>query len=523
MDENNVIGDDGLEYVEDNGLEYVEEEEYYEDDEGGTGLEVVEDDGIEYVEDDEVVYVKESDEDDFHPGAYEGDFDGDELSDSQIESAKESRDADTLISNSLQLDKDNFNLSAAVINISDIVIPTPVKDSRKETYIGLTKSVEEFGILTPIHVMVTEGYSEHLLENGANVEYDGPKYALLDGLRRLFAGKKNGLNRVNAIIWDFNDKDKGAEMQNIISLILNKAQKKSWSETWYMYQILEEQSSLTPGTIEYLLQLEPGDATKLKEIMTRADEFPQPKEDLLSKKKTLVQAFNALNKEMKEQNQLYQEDIKGMGEVEQAEGVINEGSDEDIKLSDEEVKEILDMEDSFEGELSEDDFDELMSNDEPERQKVGERHPIDPALKAETLVRDGYKCTCCDDGEHLPMRYKMSILQSHHKISVANGGPDTAENITTLCVTCHTLVHSLIWSGLKFGMSKEEFDALPTDEQDRLKNVMRLARTDYEAAKRLGKEGVDRLSKSIKKSTFKMPGTDMIQNANALKEYGSKE
>ena len=49
MDENNVIGDDGLEYVDDDGLEYVEEEEYYEDDEGETGLEVVEDDGIESV------------------------------------------------------------------------------------------------------------------------------------------------------------------------------------------------------------------------------------------------------------------------------------------------------------------------------------------------------------------------------------------------------------------------------------------------------------------------------------------
>lgn len=419
---------------------------------------------------------------------------------------------------SIQLDKGSFTIDIATISISDIVIPTPVKDSRRETYLGLSRSVEELGVLNPIHVMISEGYAEYVAENGSGEGYDGPKYILLDGLRRIFALKKNNVDRINAVIYDFKDKEKGSEMLNILSLILNKNQKKSWSEVWYLQQVLEAESILPPNDVEYLLQMEPGDAMKLKEVMTRSTEFPQPSEDLLNNKKTLGQAYNALIKLLKEQDLLSKEDVSGVSELEQSNGVVDK--EVGAKLSDEEVKEILDMEGNFSGELSDDDFDELMGNNVPdERQKVGERHPIDPALKAETLMRDGYKCTCCGAGEYLPMRYKMAILQSHHKISVANGGPDIADNIASLCVTCHTLVHSLIWSGLKFGMSREDFDNLPEEEKEKLKNVMRLARTDVEAAKRLGKESGDRLSKGIKKSTFRMPGMDMVENANAVKEY----
>lgn len=448
---------------------------------------------------------------------YEGDFDGDELSEEQERAAKDSRAADTQIIGALQLDKDNFSLSVAVIDIKDILTPVSIKDSRRETYIGLTKSVEEYGVLSPIHVMVTESYADHLLENGTDAPYDMPKYALLDGLRRIFAATKNGLTRVNAIIWDFADKDKGSEMFNIISLILNKTQRRSWSETWYMYQVLEESSPLSPGTIEYLLQLEPGDATKLKEIMSRADQYPQPKQDLLDKKKNLTQAFNALQKEMKEQNQLYQEDVQGMGEIEQAEGVKNDESGDSTKLSDDEVKEILDMGDSFDGELSENDFDEMMGNNIPDdRQTVGDRHPLDPALKAATLVRDGYKCQCCGMGEGYPIKYALSVLQSHHKISVANSGVDSEDNIITICQNCHTMVHTLLKNGMKFGVSKETFDSLPEDIQETMKNIMKIARYDWEAGKRLGKNKEDFRQENMNSSKFKMPGTDLSENMKAL-------
>lgn len=434
------------------------------------------------------------------------------------DSSSVSVDNDDSIASVMELNKGNFKIDMGAISISDIVIPTPIKDSRKETYLGLMRSVEELGVLVPIQVMVSEGFAEYVDEEGTEDGYEGPKYVLLDGLRRIFALKKNGLDRVNAVIYDFDDKDKGSDMINIISSILNKTQRKSWSEIWYMYQVLEGQSALTPGNIEYLLQLEPGDAMKLKEVMTRKDEFPEPAEDLLSKKKTLQQAYNMLNKLMKEQDQLAKEDISGVSDIDETEGVVNEeGSDN--KLSDDEVKEILDMEDSFDGDLSEEDFDELMGNNLPDdRQTVGDRHPLDPALKAATLLRDGYCCQACGAGKGYPMKYALSFLQSHHKISVANSGVDTEENIVTLCQNCHTTVHTLLKSGMKFGISKEEFDKLPESTKNTMKNVMRIARIDWEAGKRLGKNKEDFRRDNLNSSKFKMPGTDLSENMKAIQQ-----
>lgn len=434
------------------------------------------------------------------------------------DSSSVSADNDDSIASVMELNKGNFKIDMGAINISDIVIPTPIKDSRKETYLGLMRSVEELGVLVPIQVMVSEGFAEYVEEEGTEEGYEGPKYVLLDGLRRIFALKKNGLDRVNAVIYDFDDKDKGSDMINIISSILNKTQRKSWSEIWYMYQVLEGQSALTPGNIEYLLQLEPGDAMRLKEIMTRKDEFPEPAEDLLSKKKTLQQAYNMLNKLMKEQDQLAKEDISGVSDIDETEGVVNEeGSDN--KLSDDEVKEILDMEDSFDGDLSEEDFDELMGNNLPDdRQTVGDRHPLDPALKAATLLRDGYCCQACGAGKGYPMKYALSFLQSHHKISVANSGVDTEENIVTLCQNCHTTVHTLLKSGMKFGISKEDFDKLPESTKNTMKTVMRIAKVDWEAGRRLGKNRDDFRKDNINSSKFKMPGTDLSENMRAIQQ-----
>ena len=378
------------------------------------------------------------------------------------------------------------------------------------------RSVEELGVLVPIQVMISEGYAEYVEETGSEEGYDGPKYVLLDGLRRIFASKKNGLDRINAVIYDFEDKDKGSDMVNILSSILNKVQKKSWSEIWYMYQVLESQSALSPGNIEYLLQLEPGDAMKLKEVMTRKDEFPEPAEDLLSKKKTLQQAYNMLNKLMKEQDQLAKEDISGVSDMEEAEGVINgEGSDD--KLSDEEVKEILDMESSFDGDLSEEDFDELMGNNLPDdRQTVGERHPLDPALRAAVLQRDGYCCQITGRGKGLPAPIALGILNVHHKIPVHCGGTDSMDNLITICLDAHTLIHIIERNMGKLGMSKEQFDELDEEEKKFITGVMKIARIAVEANKRMG-----RSREQIRKDTadsirFKMPGAVQKENMEAV-------
>lgn len=433
-------------------------------------------------------------------------------------------DSEEDIQNSLKINRDNFTIDIGVIKLKDCLPPEPLKVSRKKTYIGLTQSVSELGILTPIHVMVSEGFADYIEEGGNADEYDDIKYILLDGFRRMYAGLKVGLTQCNAVIWDFKDKELGAELSTTLSLVLNKDQRHNWEETWYLMGILEMRSPLSPGTLEYLLQLESGDAMKLKEIMQRAEDFPEPKEDLLSGKKSLQQSFQQLQKMMKEQDQLLKEDTLGISEVDQGDEVASSSDESRRELSDEEVREILEMEDD-DSELSDDDFgggDEDIGYDidsEPERQKVGERHPISKELKAETMMRDEYTCQCCGLGKEMSMFYRMAVLQSHHIVSVANSGPDEKDNIITLCMTCHTLVHLTVKSGLKLGISKEEFEEMSEESQETHKKIRQLAKRDWMAAKKLGKTPQQIKADNKDYYKFKMPGSDLYANKEALNEY----
>lgn len=55
--------------------------------------------------------------------------------------------------------------------------------------------------------------------------------------------------------------------------------------------------------------------------------------------------------------------------------------------------------------------------------------------KAMVLNRDCYKCQCCK-GKH-----KDSKLEVHHIIFHSQGGSDEADNLITLCHTCHKALH----------------------------------------------------------------------------------
>jgi len=54
-------------------------------------------------------------------------------------------------------------------------------------------------------------------------------------------------------------------------------------------------------------------------------------------------------------------------------------------------------------------------------------------LRRQCLKRDGYKCVKC--GSELG-------LECHHLIWLADGGPDTLDNVITLCSPCHAGVPS---------------------------------------------------------------------------------
>lgn len=429
-------------------------------------------------------------------------------------------DSEEKISNALKIAKDTFTIDVGVVEFESILVSGPIKKGRKETYLGLAKSVGEMGIISPIHVMVTEGYAT-AIENGIE-DYPGPKYVLLDGFRRVWSGYKNGLDRCNAVIWDFKDKDKGVELSTVLSMVLNKVQKRSWGEIWYLYQILEVQSAMTPGTLEYLLQMEPGDAMRLKDIMSC--EYPDVKDELLSNKKNIMQAYNMLQKYRKEEDRLQKEDDTGISELEQAEGVIEDGGD--TKLSDDDVKSILEMEDSYAGDLSEDEFDALMGNNlESDVFEVdGDRH-LDPALRSAVLQRDNYTCQVSGIGieSGLPTDIALAILQVHHKVPVADGGPNDMENLITIAQDPHTLVHVIQRRGGKLGMSKEEFEKLPEKNQEYLKKVMQLVRIAVDADKKCGKTR-EQVKKDTQESLkYKMPGLIQKENMQAIKDSKKAE
>lgn len=423
------------------------------------------------------------------------------------------------VANALKIQRGDFTIDDGVIEFNELLIPDPIKKNRKETYLGLSTNIAEMGILQPIHVMVTEGYADWVKEHNEEEEtFEGFKYILLDGFRRVWAGYKNGLTRCNARIWDFKDKDRGVELATTLSLILNKRQTHSWGEIWYMYQILEMQSAMTPGTLEYLLQLEPGDAMKLKDIMQSG--YDEIIADLLSNKKNLSQTYSALQKARKEEDLLMKEDNQGIAKMEQAEGIIDKAGDS--VLSNDQVNELLEMSDNFDGALSDEDFDELMGNNiEDERQTVGERHPLDPALRAAVLQRDGYCCQISGVGKGLPANIALAILNVHHKVPVHCGGTDTMDNLITVSLDAHTLIHVIERNMGKLGMSKESFDALEEKDQKFIQGVMKIARIAVEANRRMGKSR-EQIKKEASVPRFQMPGAVQKENMEALAEASIK-
>jgi 5-methylcytosine-specific restriction endonuclease McrA len=64
-------------------------------------------------------------------------------------------------------------------------------------------------------------------------------------------------------------------------------------------------------------------------------------------------------------------------------------------------------------------------------------------LRQEVLRRDGWRCQACG---------AMSNLQVHHQDFRSHSGPDSEENLITLCNACHSGVHGFFQHlGFDFG------------------------------------------------------------------------
>lgn len=404
--------------------------------------------------------------------------------------------------NLLSLTSDKFSLSTEVIKIGEIGLSEPTKRGRQKTMIGLTQSVKDMGILTPIHVM-------KVAEEDATEDY---KYVLIDGLRRMFGAIKNGMTEICATVWDFEDKEKGMELLLPLSLMLNRQQKRQWSEVWDLYRILELQSAITPGTLEFLLQLEAGDAMRLKDVMLC--DYSEVKEALLSGEKNLDACYKMLQKMRKEEDQLGKDDATGFGDTvdgaEEVAGDVTEGSEQ---LTDQDVLELLEMADNLDddSEVSSDDFSDMSTPDSDfvDQQKVGERHPLDPALRQAVLARDDFTCRCC--GMKM-IGARLGLIAVHHVIPVHCSGKDELKNLVTLCSNCHILLHICERNGGTILMPESEFNELLPSEKSSMKRALKLARIAIAADKRKGlsKEQIGVATRdSIR---HRMPGDGLKEN-----------
>lgn len=407
----------------------------------------------------------------------------------------------------LKLTSNSFTRTVKRIQINQIGYTHPIKIGRQDTASGLTSTVRDLGVVTPIHVMTVDEDSET----------DDYKFILLDGLRRLWGALKNGHQEVDAVIWDFEDKERGVDMALVISLILNRVQKRTWKEVWDLYRILEMQHQLTPGTLEYLLQLEGGDAMKLKDVMLC--EYEEVKQALLNGEKDLDGCYKMLQKLRKEEDKLYKDDTMGITDVvDDAEDLA--GDNTDATLTDDDVRELLEMSSNLNDleDVGEDDFDSMNTPDSDfvDQQKVGDRHALPPELRNAVLQRDDFVCQCCG----LKMiGARAGLSAAHHVLPVHVGGKDTMENLTTLCVGCHITLHNMERNGGSIMMSKEDFDALPEKDQVSLKKALKLARIAIEADKRRGMN-----KESVRKATqdairHPMPGVGLKETQQMYNDY----
>lgn len=409
---------------------------------------------------------------------------------------------DEKLNNLLKITSDSYTRKFERIKINQIGFTDPVKKSRLETMTGLTSTIKDLGVLDPIDVMTVEDPD------------DDYKYVLIAGLRRVYGALKNGQTEIDAIVWDFKDKDQGNDLALYLGLMLNRTQRRKWGEIWHLYQILELQSAITPGTLEYLLQLESGDAMKLKDVMLC--DYDEVKEALLSGDKNLDGCYKMLAKLRKEEDQLAKEDAMGAADtVEGADEIASDNTGDNGQLSDQDVLELLEMADGVDEDVTDEDFDNLNSGN-IDSQAGGERHPLDPALKSAVLSRDNFKCKCCGFGGAAA----LGVLAVHHIIpchTFAKGQPtDYMENLTTLCLNHHILLHVAERNGGKLQMTKEDFLSYTEEEQLALKKCLKLAKIAVDADKRRKISAED-----VKKATqdsirHPMPGAGLRETQAAF-------
>lgn len=416
-------------------------------------------------------------------------------------------DGEEQIGNKLSTIKSDITFVRKEIEIDDIITSNFKKISRSDSLTGLKGVVSEWGVVTPIHVLALE---------------DDDCYQLLDGLRRVYAALKVGKKTIQAVVWEFSDKREGKELANILSLMINRNQVFSPKEMWEQMKVLESVNDATPGLIEYLLQMNSGDAMKLKDVML-AEGYDEFRDGLLIGKYNIEQAYKKLCNERKKEDKLEKEDNLSLD----ADGIKTVKSydmddlDEDRPepMTDQEVKELLELNGAFD-DIEDMSIEDLNRTDEIREdsihQKVGERTFVDASVKKATLIRDNNRCRCCGIGG----AQWAGILVYHHAIPVYAGGPDTVENGLTLCVNCHLTLHNYITGDVQIPDDLEQTDP---EQYKIFKNILRFGNIAIDASNKLGMKREELKQANSGSKKHPMPNANVKMNKEALAEAENEE
>lgn len=400
---------------------------------------------------------------------------------------------DMTINSALQI-KSKITIKETKIKIEDIVTSNFKKVSREKTLIGLSGVVGEWGVVTPIHVLKLE---------------EDNMFMLLDGLRRVFGAMRSGSTEITAQVWDFDDKQEGKEKANLIGLMINRSQRYKNKELWEQMQVLEEVNGSSPGLIEYLLQMQSGDAMKMKDIMLSDIEYSEIRQDLMDDITTIDQAYKKLTAERRKENKLAKEDSLVL------EGGVGSDPDEvsdEQHLSVDAVKDLLELTDV---DVEDETLDSLNRSgeargqgDEPFVQDRANGDKIDPELRKAVLVRDGFTCQCCNEGGEA----FLSVLAVHHIVEVSQGGPDTLENLITVCVNCHILIHTYAW-----GKIYVDLESLDEHGKKKFKTIFKYGNVIIEADKRIGRTREQAIKEGRSNVRHPFPGEGLKDNQLAYK------
>ena len=322
----------------------------------------------------------------------------------------------------------------------------------------LVRSIKSTGLLNPVVVAptATEGI-----------------YVLLSGYRRLLACARAGIRNIPCVV---NTRVNTTEIP-VLEAIYNHSKAFSISEIVdYANYLEKEKGIMNYPMIEYLLQMNSGDYTKLKDLLNDDDEDILDK--LFNGTYTIEQAFKKLEQKRKkltaeERENKKAEDVYGNEEESGAEVIAGSGEEADeIGLTDDEIKELAistaDL-DEVDDEALEDMINEGESIEgfQAHQQDHRNRERLDPALRKAVLARDKNTCQVC---KAISGQEYIEVLDVHHIVMVFLGGKDEIENLLTTCVVCHKLIH-LYGRGELYIRPLEE---LTEDEQVKFKRIVKL-------------------------------------------------